>query len=176
METAEPMPRISCELLRRCTYHERPVGKETGLQRAEVERRTIAAISFGFSECKVLRCTPDTEVGGASWRMAMGEAQPLSAGILPWARSRVGRVALELRALWNIHRTEWGLCCLSAPRRGLVTDESGVLTLALSTASGHSQSCFCPCPASGWHTGTLLCSRSSSLYQGPGLACEFQST
>ena len=79
---------------------------------------TIAAISLGFSDCQVLRCTPDTEVGGATWRTATGKAQPLSAEIRAWARSREVRVALELRALWNIRGTERGLrfWFFSAPR------------------------------------------------------------
>lgn len=84
------------------------------MERAEVDGGgrgggTIAAISLGFSDCQVLRCTPDTEVGGVSWRTATGKAQPLSAEIRAWARSREVRVALELRALWNISGTERGL-------------------------------------------------------------------
>lgn len=90
------------------------------MERTEVDGGTFAAFSLGFSDCQVLRRTPDTEEGGASWRTATGKAQRLSAKIRAWARFREVRVALELRALWNIRRTErelW-LWFFSAPQWG----------------------------------------------------------
>lgn len=65
MDTAKLMPRTSGEGLRRCGYHERPLGREYQAGLGEQER-TETVISSGFSEPAALRCTPDTG-GGWGW-------------------------------------------------------------------------------------------------------------
>lgn len=50
------------------------------MEGADVEERTNAAISFGFSECNVLRHTPDREAGvGVGNTLADNDGQSAAA-------------------------------------------------------------------------------------------------